>query len=325
MFSSAPWMLTALAVVLAVVAAGCFAGGAVLQQRAVARALPHPDVVVARRIGVDRGSFRRLARQPRWLIGGALIGAGALLHLSALLLAPVSVVQPIGILAVPVAVLLAARAAGTRPAAGVVSGVALSVAGTGAFVLLASRGTAPGSPGATLARVLTALALTAAVVAGLDVLARRRGDVTRCLAYAAMGAVSFGFGSALVATISQQVSTSLANLGSPVVLTAGLALLGALTLGAWAVQQAYAAGPAEVVLSTLTVGDPVVAIGLSAGLLGEPLHVGPAAVAVMVACSVVAAAGVRLLAAHHPAVPSPTLPAVPASQAERARDLVAVG
>lgn len=102
--------------------------------------------------------------------------------------------------------------------------------------------------------------------------------------------------------------------------TGAFVLLGALPLGAWAVQQAYATGAAAVVLSTLTVGDPVVAILLSAGLLGEPLYPGPAAAAIMVGCAVVAAAGVWLLAEHHPAVPSP----VPASPAEPVRDLVAV-
>lgn len=308
MVSFAPWLPTALAVTLAVVAALCFATAAFLQQHAVTHTLGSSDGGgAATQTQVSVKSFHQLAQQPRWLAGWGLIGAASVLHVSALLLAPVSVVQPIGILAVPVAVVLAARAAHLRPPRPVVAGVALSVAGTGAFVVLAGVGVAPTSPAAqTLTGLLTALLVVAAVVVGFEVTARRSTGLARCLAYAGIGAVSFGCGSALISLISQTVTADTTTLWSPLVIIAGLAIVGALAGGAWAVQQAYASGPAAVVISALTVGDPLVAILLSAGLLGEGLSRNPATVIAMIASTAAAAWGVRLLASHHPAAaPNP--------------------
>ncbi len=308
MFSSAPWLSSALAVVLAVVAAVCFAYGAFLQQRAVAYALSDSDGTgAAAQTKVNGASFRRLARQPRWLAGWGLVGAGTVLHVSALLLAPVSVVQPIGILAVPAAVLLTARAGHVKPGRSVVAGVGLSVSGTGAFVLLAGGSAAAGPSPVTFTGLLIALlVVVTVVVVGLGLAARPRLGLARCLGYAGVGAVSFGFGSALIRLISRAVTADWSALLSPLVVTAGLAAAGALTIGAWAVQQAYASGPAAVVIGALTVGDPLVAILLSAGLLGEGLSLRPVVVLAMVGCAVAAATGVRLLATHHPAAdPSP--------------------
>jgi len=317
-FGSAPWIPTALAVVLAMIAALCFASGAFLQQRAVVDAISDQDGAGAtRHTGVGVESFRWLARQRRWLTGWGLIAAGTLLHVSALLLAPVSVVQPIGILAVPSAVLLAAHAAHTRPTRSVVTGAALAVAGTGVFVLLAGGTAQAGRSPVTLTGLLTALFVVAAAAAGLEMAARARQGLAHSFGYASVGAISFGFSSALIRLISRAVAADSAALLSPLVITAGLAAAGALAFGAWAVQQAYASGPAAVVIGVLTVGDPLVAILLSAGLLGEGLNLRPVVVLAMGGCAVTAAAGVRLLATHHPA-------ALPDPAREPARVLAAV-
>lgn len=106
MLSSAAWIPAALAVVLAVLAAGCSATAAFLQQGSLTRVPAEQGTTAAGAPGrVGLRSRRRLAGQPRWLGGWGLIGTGALLHVSSLLLAPIAVVQPIGILAVPVGVI----------------------------------------------------------------------------------------------------------------------------------------------------------------------------------------------------------------------------
>lgn len=307
MFSSTPWLPTALAVTLAVVAAFFFAGGGFLQQHAIAQVPRGGTASRSRdgdRIGVE--SFRRLARQPRWLLGWALVAAGVVLHVSALLLAPVSVVQPIGVLAVPVAVLLTARAGRVRPPRSVVAGVALAVGGTGIFVLLAGGTAGAASTPATLTGLLIAVAIATAVVVAAELVARARQGATRCVGYASMGAVTYGFGSALIHLVGQATAEGHALL-SPLVVTAGLGAAAALTVGAWAVQQAYASGSPAVVIGTLTVGDPLVAILLSAGLLGGGLNLRPLVVVAMLGCAAAAAAGVRLLATHHPAAAPPTV------------------
>lgn len=317
MLSSTPWWPLALAMMLAVTAAISFAYGAFLQQRAVTEAASRTTGTGAARggrVGVE--SFRWLARQPRWLAGWAVIAVGTLLHMVALLLAPVAVVQPIGILAVPVAVLLAAGQGGARPGRSVVIGVVLAVAGTGTFVVLAGVGAAADGAPTTSTGLLVALLVVAGVIVSLEVMAQTRTGLVRCLGHASIGAVSFGFSSALIHLIGQAAADG-SGLLTPVVLIAGLATATALTVGAWAVQQAYAAGSSAVVIGALTVGDPLVAILLSAGLLGGGLSPAPVVVAAMVGCAAASVVGVRLLSTHHPA-------ALPAAEPVRARDLLSV-
>ena len=95
-------------------------------------------------------------RRPGWLLGLALAGGGTVLHAGALVLAPLSVVQPVGVLAVPIAVLLSAVRTGRRPGRNVLVAVAICVGGVATFVGLAA-GSAVSSPppgGATLVFVI---------------------------------------------------------------------------------------------------------------------------------------------------------------------------
>ncbi len=119
----------------------------------------------------------------------------------------------------------------------------LAMAGTGIFVVLASAGVTPTATLMTSSGVLTALGVVVAIVAGLEVIARRASKPVRCLAYAGISAVSYGFGSALIRVISRTLAAGADGLLSPLMLTAALAVVGAMAAGAWAVQQAYAAGP----------------------------------------------------------------------------------
>ncbi|OLT22279.1 hypothetical protein BJF78_07780 [Pseudonocardia sp. CNS-139] len=95
-----------LAIALALLGAVCFAGAAVLQHGAVAAADPTYDDRPGKAISL-RG-LGEIARRPGWLAGLALAAGGSGLHAVALVLAPLSVVQPLGVLAVPIAVLLTA-------------------------------------------------------------------------------------------------------------------------------------------------------------------------------------------------------------------------
>ena len=286
-----------LAIALAVIGAACFAGAAVLQHSAVA-AQGGGDV------DDDKGGWLSLhgltvvAQRPGWLAGLALAAVGTTVHAVALVLAPLTVVQPIGVLAVPIAVLLTAARTRRMPPRGVLVAVALSLAGVGAFVGIAA-GTAVSTPAPDSATLFAAL-VVAGVVLMLASLGLAQSGWRRCVACAVAGAVAFGLVSALVRAVSQSVTSGATSLLNPAVL-ATLAGIGvALLAGGWLVQQAFTAGPPEVVIACLTVVDPIVAVLLGAVLLGEGANT-PAATWLLLATAAVAAtAGVVLLARHHP-------------------------
>ncbi|MBW0102595.1 hypothetical protein [Pseudonocardia sp. KRD291] len=294
--------MNAVAVALAVLAAACFAAAAAAQHR------------------VARGAttLRVLVRRPLWLLGAGAAGAGTLLHAVALGLAPVTLVQPIGVLAVPLGV-LAERWAASRdgraappavgaprgPGSGVLAGIAVSVTGVAVFVVAAAGG-ASGGPVDPVAMPVVGGTLAAAALV-LALLSGRWHGAARCLARAVPAAIAFGLVSALLraglAYLDQSGSGALPDPADPAVLVAiGVALVVALVAGGAAVQLAYRSGPPSLVLACLTVLDPIVAVGFGVTALGERVGTSPVDVAVAVAGALLAVAGVVLLARHHPDV-----------------------
>lgn len=279
------------AIALAVIAAACFAVAATLQHDAV-------DNVSTDGARLGLAAFRALVSRPGWLLGLAAAIAGSGLHAFALVLSPLSVVQPIGVLAVPIAVLLTVRRTHESPGRGVLLGVALSVAGVAAFVTIAASSTTstrvPDFATLIAGGISTALILVLVGVATMSV------GWMRCVAYVTAGAVAFGLVSALVRALSLQVTTGLVAWNDPRLLGTAAGIGVALLVGGWLIQQGFASGPPEVVIACLTVVDPIVAVLLGIVLLGEgPATSGVAAV-VLLGCAVAAAAGVVSLARYHP-------------------------
>lgn len=285
-------LASAPAIGLAVVAALFFALAASLQHDAV-------DGVAddhGGRLGL--AAFRALVRRPGWLLGMATAGLGASLHAVALVLAPVAVVQPVGILAVPIAVLLTVRRTRESPGRGVVLGVLLCVAGVAAFVVIAATST-------TTTRVpdfATLIAGTSClvVVLALVAVAVTQTGWIRCVAWVTGGAVAFGLVSALVRALSQQITTGLVGFTDPRFFGTVAGIVVAMVVGGWLVQQGFATGAPEVVIACLTVVDPIVAVLLGIVLLGEGPATNGLSAVVLVACALAAAAGVVSLARYHP-------------------------
>jgi hypothetical protein len=278
--------MTALAVLLVVLAAGAYAAGAWIQHGAV-------QVFSAGRFSPL--SQLRLLRDPRWLLGGASLATGAVLHVSALGLAPLSVVQPVGALALPITVLLNAKRRGARgfelrPA--VVAAAALCTVSVAAFVVLeAMNATATRIGGEDELAATRVAALGVPVLASVGVLTRSK---LRCLAFAAACGVAYGYVSLLMRGVVQVVGTDQLR---PLPL---VEIVLATVVGAWLLQHAHASGPPELVVACLTVVDPLVAVGLGIGLLGEADRVAPAAALGEIICAMTACAGVFALARHHP-------------------------
>lgn len=284
------------AIGLAATAAVCFAGAAVLQHRAVnadqgtGATLPDDSL--------SRAGLAAAACTPGWLLGLALAVAGTTLHALALVLAPLSVVQPIGVLAVPIAVLISVRRTRKRPTTGVVVGVVLAITGVAVFVLTAA-GTASSTPAADSAMAIAG-AIVGAIVVAFAAFGLSRSGWVRCVACATAGAVAFGLVSALMRAVSQLITTGTSALFDPAVVTALAGLVVALIVGGWLVQQAFAAGAPEVVVACMTVVDPIVAVLLGVVLLGEGAATPILTWLPMGVAAALATAGVVALASHHP-------------------------
>ena len=124
--------MTAVAVVCALAAAVLFAVAATRQHAEVA------GLAVAGPPGVR--ALARLLRSPGWWAGTALAAGGSLLHVVALALAPLPVVQPLGVFSLVLTVLFGRRRRDRR----VGTAVVLVVAGVTGFVALAATsGPAP--------------------------------------------------------------------------------------------------------------------------------------------------------------------------------------
>ena len=283
-----------LAVVLTAVASVVFAVASVVQHSAVGDSAAKPGAKLS------SSDLFAVIRNPRWLGGLLLTGVGAVLQMTALLLAPVTVVQPIGVLAVPWTILLAARVSRSAITSAVWGATALTVAGTAAFAWVAIRNSAPYPVLNDTWLVLGTLAGFA--VAGLLALAGARGPVAwRCLAWSAAAAVVYGAESGVVKAIGHY-TTSRPWLDSPVFwMLAASILAGMVLAGVW-IQQAYASGAAEIVVGTLNAAGPVAGVAYGIAVLGEGMNLtGPAAL-LMAAFAAVAISGVVLLSRIHPSV-----------------------
>lgn len=301
--------MQAIAVALAVLGAALFAGAAVLQHREVAdlygQPLPRERVLSLRRLS-------RIVRRPGWLAGFGLAGGGTVVHAIALALAPLRLVQPIGVLAVPVAVLLTSLRARRMPGRNVLLGVALTMTGVAAFVAASVSATSgnPPPPGTTLPTIL----IVGGVVAALATAGLAVDGWLRCIACATAGATAFGLVSALMRVIFQELSAGHTQWYEPQVLGTAASALAALVVGGWLVQQAFPSGPPEVVVACLTVVDPIVAVLLGAVLLGEGADTPLATWFLLGGAALAAAAGVITLARLHPdavAARTAQVPAIP--------------
>ena len=236
---------TAIGVLLAALGACLFAVGASLQQQAVSR----------HRTGVSLPlrSFLTVVRTRTWLLGELSSGGGSFLHALALGLAPLSVVQPVGVLALGLTTIINARHTGQRLTGRTIAAVGSSTVGITAFLLLASSSaTARAIQGDSETAATTIAALVFALLVGLAMLSN---GWERGLALSTAAGLAYGLSSLLLQALTQDASdggVGAIGLGTVVCLTSAWAL------GGWCMQQASAAGPPQLAVASVTVIDPVV-------------------------------------------------------------------
>ncbi|MEV5343561.1 DMT family transporter, partial [Streptomyces sp. NPDC052676] len=266
----------ALSVLLSLVSAVAYAGGAIVQER----------------VAVSSPGGRQYAplRRPGWWAAVALNGLGGLLHVVALAYGPLSVVQPLGALtivfALPMAALFVRRKAGATAWRGAV------MATVGLAGLLSLVGAADtrslGGPQQLGVFLATAGAVVALMIAGR---AAQRHPAVRAMVLATASGIAFGMSSVFTKTVAVDWSGGVSAADLP-----PLAAIGVLaTAGLLLSQASYRGAGLAAPLATLTVVNPVVAAAVGITMFGETFRYGTAGTVLALGCAVVAAGGLILL------------------------------
>lgn len=284
--------LRLLAILIAAVSAVFLAFGVQFQNDTVS------DNHATKQPGRGSLSFRQLTSllvRPRWISGLGFMAVGILLQLTALSLAPLIVVQPIGALALVISSLLNARATHTKLNRGTVIAIALSLFGVGGFVLTAS-----GVANEVVLnddRLREVLGLLGVILVLFAVSFFTIGKRAKALTFIVGAGVLYGFVATLAKVVIQRIYQEQFEWLTVFCL---LALVVAMVLGGWFVQNAYSSGPPELVIAGLTVIDPMVAVGIAIVILGEAQQATVWSGVGFATSGLLAVAGVYLLSKVHP-------------------------
>lgn len=287
----------ALAIGLAVLAAVALAFGAQFQNDAVSGTGPK-SLKKAASSGRGSLSIKQLASllvKPQWLSGTAFMAIGILLQLAALSLAPLIVVQPVGAIALVITSLVNARVTKTPLNRGTIVAISLCTLGIASFVAMASG--VANETVLTDDRLREVLGVLGVILVLFTVLFLTSGKRAKALSYVLGAGVLYGFVATLAKVVIQRIYQGDFEWLTIFCL---IALLGAVALGSWFVQNAYASGPPDLVIAGLTVIDPLVAVSIGIIILGEATAASLPVVIGFGFSAVVAVIGVFLLSKVHP-------------------------
>ncbi|MEU0254029.1 DMT family transporter [Streptomyces sp. NPDC006184] len=265
----------ALSVLLSLVSAVAYAGGAIVQEQ-VAVSAPHETYLPLRR--------------PGWWGALALNGLGGVLHVVALACGPLSLVQPLGALTIVFALPLAALCVGRRAGATAWRGALMATVGlAGLLSLVGTSGAHSLTPAQRVAAALvTGGAVVTLMCAGL---AAHRHPAMRSVLLATASGIAFGMSSVFTKTVAVDRAqgfgpADLASLAAVCLFAAAGVLLS---------QAAYRGGGLTAPLATLTVVNPVLAAVVGVLMFGETFRHGGTGTVLALACAVVTAGGLVML------------------------------
>ncbi len=287
-----------LAIGLQVLSSFLFASGATLQHLGVKSTFDPGAAASSNKLTLL--GLLKLFLIPKWLLGLLCVLAGAGLHLWALTMAPVTVVQPVGILAVPWSVLLAARIHGHTITMRVWRAVVVTVIGVVGFTFFSSL-FAKGEKQFGFWPITWSFLGVCAVCAILSFFAAQKAAPwAKAMLWSSVGAIFYGLASGMMKAAMNMVQSGHFELTHPSTLVVIGYMLACYGLGVWMIQQGYASGPAEITVGTMTTVDPFVAVLFGLFVLGEGAGIGPGAALGMLASGAVAVYGVVLLSKDHP-------------------------
>jgi hypothetical protein len=293
---------SAIGIVLAVIAAVFLAIGTQFQHRGV--------VLVGERTGgkgktgLSLRQLRSLLARPSWVIGTLLLGLAIVLQLTSLTFAPITVVQPLGAVALVVTAIVNSRVSKVPLDKVSIRAIVICVLGVGAFVTIAAIFAKEHPITATqLSTVLIILTVVLGIFVTLFVLMRHR--TPRPIFYVIAAGVLFGFVVTLAKVVIGRIKTILAldfSIDAADVLTilCLVGLVAAALLGTYFVQTAHSSNPPDLVVAGLTVIDPIVAVTIGIVVLGEAADAPLWAIFAFAAAAAAAIWGVVSLSRHHP-------------------------
>jgi drug/metabolite transporter (DMT)-like permease len=281
------------AIALGVIGSFCFALAARVQHSAVGEQVTDTHA----RSRLDFEQLRQLIRDRTWWMGLGLMGVSLVCQVLGLTMAPVSVVQPVGLLAFPWSVILARKTLGSRSSR-IIAPTVITVLAVFAFVVVvAAHASSP--EGLDLIPVTIAAGIVGVTAALFALMGSRGPRQWRSLFWASGGALFYGLEAALVKAIIEY-STSHEWWRDPMVWGIGIALVIGSTLAGLMAQQGYATGPAEVVVASMTVTSPVVAVVFGIAVLGEGIRLTLLPALSLILLGATAVLGVVALARVHP-------------------------
>jgi drug/metabolite transporter (DMT)-like permease len=247
-------------VLLSIASAISYGVAAVLQHHSTSKEAPSKSI----RIGL----VMNLTRRPAWLVGNALDGVGYLFQFEALRRGSLSLVEPLLVLSLVVALPVGARIEHRRSTwTGTGSAITIGL-GLALFLAVARPGVGHPSASVTGWIVLSIIALAfcgATLVVGARTRSRRRAAIS----LAAGSGAAFGYTAAVTERtghlLDAGVLHSLTNWEPYALVIAGASAL-------FLTQSAFHAGALRLSLPTLTVAQPLVAIAIGLVFFGEHIN-----------------------------------------------------
>ncbi|MEJ1113584.1 DMT family transporter [Paenarthrobacter sp. CCNWLY172] len=253
-------------------------------------------------LALSSNGFLRLLRNPRWMLGLLFLTLGMGMNAIALVSAPLTVVQPIGAIALVITTVVNAKDQGLSINRATVVAISACVTGSALFVLLAVFVTQENHhvTSEDELTIVLLLALAVGIFGTLAVLFKHRMSA---FVYILGAGVLFGF----VAVLTRIIGKHLLDPNGLFLLNVQwytlIAIVAAGGLGSWFVQSAYSGGPPDLVIAGLTVIDPMVGIAIGIVILGELRPDVHAVMAIaMAVAATLAIVGVIALSRHHPEV-----------------------
>jgi len=293
----------ALGIPIALIGSAFLALGAQLQSRGVNKVDAH--TAPEDKAGLNVRQLVALAHRPSWLIGTLMLTLAIIFQLWSLTIAPLTVVQPLGVLGLVITAIVNSRVSKNPLDAVSIRAIAFCVVGVGIFVTIAATTTKSVAIGDhQLIVVLIILAVVLVVASLVFAFFRKRFTI---IFYIVGAGILFGFVATLAKVDIDRIETIITvgrglRAGDVLTIVCLLGLILAGLLGSYFVQTAYSSGPPDLVVAGLTVIDPIVGVTIGITVLGEASGAPWWAAIVFVGAGIVAIYGVLQLSRHHPQI-----------------------